>query len=206
MAYDNDFYEMYEQYLNEPTVRENHATAFRLFHKVLDSLYYTRSVRNVIDLGCGLGEFKRYAQGAINYLGIDKNPGPHTNLVTDYTKPLLLKKEFTPNIFVSLFSIEACLPAHERYEIYTRMFRDFPTLEGALVSGFYYQHAADQDMINETGDITSFQTVEPLERFQSESFNEMRILMHTPSKMFGQDVVEVWKILTRKTSKWMSPT
>jgi hypothetical protein len=77
------------------------------------------------------------------------------------------------------------------------MFNTYP-IQKALVSGFYYEHAAKDDTVSESGDLISFQTIQPIERYQSRVFDETRIVMRTPSEFFGRDVVEVWKILERK--------
>ncbi len=196
MAYNRPFYEMYREYLQEKVVRENHDCMFRLFR----SLTVPESLR-VIDLGCGVGEYATYDYRYASYVGIDlNNTGALKNfLQADYLK-LDFKDRllFTPNAFVSLFSLECFHPASARYAFYEKLFGDFPAIRFGLVSGFFYESRRDQETVSETGGITSYQTVEDPARFISPVFTELRVHMRTPSKMFGQDVVEVWKILVRK--------
>ncbi len=134
------------------------------------------------------------------YVGVDKND---TGVVrpfiqSDYTDLSFLENlPFAPNAFVSLFSIEACLPKKKRYRLYEELFERADISIG-LSAGFYYESKKDQDTVGETGGIISYQTIEPLEYHDSDVFEEMRIVLKTPSAMFGPDVVEVWKILTRR--------
>ena len=206
MAYNSDFYRMYANYLRELPVVKAHQKAFDIFSLVLPAHESTR----VVDLGCGLGEYGSH--GYYNsYVGLDKQPelaqedrwlklpSYETFIVSDYTNLYFVSKlPFEPTVFISLFSIEACLPLADRYVLYKNMFSQFPTIKHALVSGFYYASKAGQETVSEAGDITSYQTVEPLESVQNDLFSEMRLIMHVPSEMFGPDVYEVWKILTRK--------
>ena len=54
MPYDGDFYTAYEAYLEEDGVRQAHNWVFDLVMR--DARF-----NNVIDLGCGLQEFRRFA-------------------------------------------------------------------------------------------------------------------------------------------------
>lgn len=193
MAYDQKFFRMYAAYLREPVVRRNHDKVFRMFRAFdTDSLVFA-------DLGCGIGEFRKFGHYA-KYVGVDHHDtGDIPDFVeADYTKPDLIEKlPFRPDAFVSLFSIEACLPASERYAIYSRMFSEIPGMKCALVSGFYYESKRHDATVSEKGGIVSHQTIEDLPD-DDLPFDECRVLMRTPSRMFGQDVVEVWKFLTRR--------
>ena len=191
MSYNNDFYEKYAKYLKEPTVWQNHGRVFNTFRT-----WFGGGAMRVLDLGCGTGEFLHHYPAVDSYWGIDKEDSPAADQVLDYTRHLPILP-FLPNAFVSLFSVEACLPAPARYALYNRLFSEYP-IDKALVSGFYYEHAAKEDTVSEAGDLISYQTVEPLERFPSISFKETRIVMNTPSEFFGKDVIEVWKIMERK--------
>lgn len=196
MPYDEQFWRLYQEYLKEPTVRKNHDHMFRMFA----SLLFSNSPR-IIDLGCGLGEYARYDEYHAAYAGIDlNNTGAVPNFICqDYLKlefsPLL---PFVPDAFVSLFSAECCQPANTRYAFYEKLFVALPTLECGLVSGFFYDSRRGQETVSETGGITSHQTVEDPSLHISAIFTELRTHLHTPSQMFGQDVIEVWKLLVRK--------
>ena len=100
--------------------------------------------------------------------------------------------------FISLFSVECCQLATIKYDLYNRIFSEFPTIGYGLVGGFFYQSKRDQESVSETGEIISYQTIEDPSLYISNLFTELRIHLHTPSKMFGQDVIEVWKFFIRK--------
>jgi len=198
MPYDDDFYDQYREYLEEPVVRKQHGSMFNLFGSICCSHNYG----NVIDLGSGLNEYLQYSCVVDNYLAIDyNNPNNIKNFIEgDYTIGVLkyLKDwPFQPNIFVSLFSIEACLPPDAKYHLYRRIFEEVPSIRYGLVSGFYYESKRDNLLVNENGKITSFQTIENQMDWQDDTFTEMRTILRVPSKMFGDDVYEVWKILKR---------
>lgn len=194
MSYDDNFYQKYAAYLKEPVVRRNHDFVFEIFRDM--SLGAAMS-HKVVDLGCGTGEYRTYGLPNM-YIGIDKEKSPAAEIVADYTASDFPALPFEPNVFVSLFSIEACLPAPYRYSVYDGMFSRFPSIRHALVAGFYYESRAKEATVTETGGLLSYQTIEPLERFTSRYFNETRIVMKTPSNFFGRDVVEVWKVLERR--------
>lgn len=197
MAYDPEFFKMYASYLTEPRVRENHDGIFELFDQPHRE---TIDLMDVLDLGCGMGEFRTYGHYR-RYVGVDRvNHGFVDPFIeADYTDLSFLDRlPFAPEAFISLFSIEACLPAEERYAIYEGLFEGLPSVRMALVSGFYYESKKDRLKVGEAGDIESYQSVESLYGVESVLFDEVRIHMRTPSGMFGPDVVEVWKILTRR--------
>ncbi len=62
----------------------------------------------------------------------------------------------------------------------------------------FYESKRDLETVGETGGIVSHQTIEDPAKYISEAFSEFRIHMRTPSRMFGEDVIEVWKILSRR--------
>jgi SAM-dependent methyltransferase len=191
LSYNDDFYASYAKYLDEPVVRYNHNHVFNIFRT-----WFGGGAMRVLDLGCGTGEFKTNCPAVDAYHGVDLMDSPAADEVQDY-RVSMPAPPFEPNCLVSLFSIEACTPAPKRYAIYNAMFDRFD-IDKALVSGFYYEHAADKPTVTEAGDLVSYQTIEPLEAFKTDRFSETRIIMATPSKFFGKDVIEVWKILERK--------
>jgi hypothetical protein len=205
MAYDDEFFKMYVEYLQEPTVRANHDAAFRLFRTFCGDVYH-----NVIDLGCGSYEFVCYGSGVMKYCGVDKtlrgSIGRHIEAVEyDYLAPdvmnvpslLRADHRFSPNTFVSLFSVEPIIHEEQRYAFYTNLFETCPTLKYGLSAGFYYTSLSNQATVGETGGIISHQTIDRPYEYPHPLFTETRILMETPSKMFGKDVVEVYKMMKR---------
>lgn len=203
MPYDESFYQLYEAYLLEKAVRANHDLMFEHWKRLV------RIPLHVIDLGCGIGEYRRYGNSA-NYMGIDLvNSGQLDNFIeADYTDPANLVADLAtltpePNAFVSLFSCECCHSAERKYEIYESFFTTFPSIQHGLVSGFFYRSRLDEEVVKEAGGIESFQTVERTP--SSQTFSEFRVTIHTPSKMFGQDVIEVWKFFTRRPTVTSAP-
>jgi len=204
VAYDPNFYRMYAEYLKEDTVRASHNLVFDQFQRL------ARGDLRVVDLGCGLGEFWQYGAPA-RYMGVDVNDieglrGSFQLIQTDYHDlqklSQLLKHRFVipflPNAFVSLFSVECFHSVQERYELYKKVFETFPTIEFGLAGGFFYEGKRGQETVSESGDIISHQTIEDPWLHTSDLFTELRMHIRTPSRMFGQDVVEVWKFFNRR--------
>src|SRR3989344_2270053 len=194
MAYDKSFYEMYADYLTEKSVRASHDFIFRQFLEIAGSNLH------VIDLGCGLGEYFQYGSFT-RYVGVDKNNlGDGFRLIKedyydlDKVKDGLSLYLVVPNILVSLFSIECFYSVPDKYAFYERIFKEFPSIEFGLVSGFFYESKRNQETVGEAGGIVSHQTIEDPSLYISEVFTESRLHLKTPSKMFGPDVIEVWKI------------
>lgn len=211
MAYDEEFYELYRQYLEEPIVRQNHDRMFRLFAQLIHRgrakghHYFRRPT--VVDLGCGTGEYEHYDREHARYAGVDVNDtgsGPNFIPTSDYRSfDWLENLAFEPNAFISLFSIEpnAALSAEDKYEFYEEVFKRLPSIKFAMVSGFFYRSQKDLPIVGETGGIQSAQTIEDPSDFISEVFTEFRAHIETPSKMFGpepHEIVEVWKFFMRK--------
>lgn len=202
MPYDEKFFKAYREYLKESVVRRNHAEMFRLFARLISP-----GAPCVIDLGCGSGEYHRYDARHIYYCGVDNsNAGRISDshfIQADYmTLDFKNHIQFTPNSFISLFSIECCQPeVKNKYDLYERIFKEFTDIRTGLVSGFFYESKRNEPRVEEAGEIMSYQTIEDPSLWISDTFTEMRIHLHTPSQMFGQDVVEVWKIFIRKDQR-----
>lgn len=196
MPYDANFYRMYRKYLEEPMVRQNHDRIFGLFASFL-----LPESPQVIDFGCGLGEYAIYDSRHSAYIGIDHNRENHNTsfifIQADYLS-LAFSSPLPPNAFVSLFSIENCHPLAVKYDFYERVFAAFPTIRCGLTGGFFYESRRDQETVTENGELVSYQTIEDASRHISSHFVELRTHLYTPSEMFGRDVVEVWKFLVRK--------
>lgn len=209
MAYDDNFFKMYAEYLLEPTVRANHDIVFDMF----DEFVGHPKPSHVIDLGCGLGEYARWGTytkycGIDNVLRISSDeasmlPGfvgsagaiQHDYLYPDALRIATLSE--TVDTFVSMFSVELVVPEVERAAFYTNLFETCPTLKYGLSAGFYYASLAGQASVGETGGIISCQTIDKPYDHPHPFFTETRIVMETPSKMFGKDVVEVYKLMRR---------
>jgi len=201
MSYNQDFFEQYSDYLQEPQVRNVHDWMFRIFEKTFPQWKYPF---NIIDFGCGQClEFRRYGLWA-GYVGLDLDPpvNPWT-LRCDYTKISAEEVKKIANMplygFVSLFSTECCMSAAEKYAFYKKLFEEYD-FDVGLVSGFYYKEKIKGEKISETGGIVSYQTIEDQKEYVQKRFIEMRTCVNVPSKMFGPDVVEVWKLLIRKSA------
>lgn len=188
---------MYQDYLQEPTVRAAHDW-------VISIAKADQHFQDVVDFGCGaFNEFNIYAR-PLRYFGIDVNvpSGDPLLIKADYRRISDLGQLFRPTIppsaFVSLFSTEITAPKEENYRFYEKVFRELPTVNSGLVSGFYYASKKDVNPIGETGGVVSYQTLERPEEVSSDLFTERRLILPVPSKMFGQDVFEVWKLFNRK--------
>ena len=189
--YNKQFYEQYSTYLYEPSVRKSHDW-------VLNVLKFDGAFDYVLDLGSGVGEFKKFYKPK-GYLGVDANCEESFNTRKANYRTCDFKKElrgYKPTSFVSLFSTEITAPTAENYMLYEKLFSELKIISG-LVSGFYYASKKLENIVQETAGITSYQCLENLEDVRSELFTEKRIILPVPSKMFGSDVVEVWKLLTK---------
>lgn len=209
MAYNDDFYKAYEAYLKEPVVRDAHDWVFSLFRWNYEGEQrrgVTYKYDDIVDLGCGqFNEFKRYYD-PIYYVGIDENAVSNQRnndclIHGNYRDRKVLASAIDQehSAFVSLFSSEITAHYTENYRLYNWIFNTFPNIRAGLVSGFYYTHKKHKNPIKETGGIVSYQTLEDIEdrRIKRRGFTEKRIVLPVPSKMFGNKVVEVWKIFER---------
>jgi hypothetical protein len=191
MSYDNTFYQLYQNYLEEHSVRDSHDWMFGV-------IYHLLHPGDVLDLGCGHSmEFFHYGSYMRGYKGIDLN-AEIPNIRADYRTFDFSDEQFNDiTFFISLFSSEITAPHQENYKLYERIFKELPNLRNAVVSGFYYPSKKNENPIGEAGGLVSYQTLERIEDVESKIFSEKRIVMPVPSKLFGPDVVEVWKILQR---------
>jgi hypothetical protein len=210
MAYDESFYDLYDAYLAEPRVRAVHGQAFA-------ALAGGHEFGRVLDLGCGrVGEFFRFgapwdgARGLAadpagwSCVGIDANARPRVDgraefIDGDYRAgggdlPVRLAVERGLTGAVSLFSTECTAPEAENRVLYERLLTETP-IKRLLVAGFYYAHAAGRETVEEVGGLVSWQTVAPLESCVSDAYLETRLAIPCPSTLFGEDVVEVWRLL-----------
>ncbi len=201
MPYDKKFFESYRRYLAEESVRQSHDLVFRNFARFVKEHQNNSEMLWVVDLGCGLCEYDVYDRCHWGYVGIDREPRTRaTNVLkADYTAfEFMDRLPFEANAFTSLFSIECCYPPARRYELYHQIFKKIPSIRFGLSGGFYYESRRHQQTVREAGGNISHQTIENPTQWVSRYFSEERFKIHTPSKMFGPDVVEIWKFFARK--------
>lgn len=199
MSYNQEFFNEYKVYLQEQHVRNSHDTMFRIFDDLFPKWKYPF---NIIDFGCGkCCEYMDFGQFS-GYAGLDLDPPFRAGTFkADYTKlsgeDIKWYAPYPFYAFISLFSTECCMHPVDKYAFYRKVFRETEVQMG-LVSGFYYKNRIEQEKVEETGEIVSYQTIENQREYQCPEFIEMRTHIDVPSKMFGPEVVEVWKILIRK--------
>ena len=194
MAHDANFFNAYKMELSSGVVRDTHDEIFTDFGRLVgDDL-------NIVDLGCGSCEFHTYAKYEHNlYFGIDLHHIEPEMPVAQgtFNDVMTINLPFDPTGFVSLFSTELKLSAKERYKLYEAMFRKFPNLRAGMVSGIYHLGMENEEMTLESHGIRDFQTNEHPRDVRSDVFQEYRTYRHVPSKLFGPNVIEVWKFLLR---------
>lgn len=216
MSYnDGNFYHEYSDYLKEPRVRKVHDKMFVLFGNLLGSSFSSP----VADLGCGKNcEYGVFSSFSLKgYFGFDINVEERKTKSLYYTNEtfkLDYRKEIDSLIeianekkvgkFVSLFSSEITASPVDNQALYEKLFLDIPSLTHGMVSGFYYSENKENQIIDEAGGIKSWQTFDSIEDNKSEIYDEMRVIEKCPSNMFGEDVVEIWKILTKRQNNLSS--
>lgn len=231
MPYDEAFFAQYAAYLQEPTVRSAHDWVFEIakmdvaFERVIDlgcgSCEFLRYADPLLYIG--IDHEPRPPELNRTYW-LDR-PGARIGKgLTDSIKreELYLKDDYRayfagdgpteiaetlatigyrPTAFVSLFSSEITDQWTKNYDLYHRLFEAIPSLQAGLVSGFYYSSKWGKAVVDEEGDVWSWQTNEPQFAAYSSVFSERRISMPVPSQMFSphvNDVYEVWKFFQRR--------
>ena len=194
---DESFWDSYGDYLKESQAR----------HLVMVRYAPRNAITNrLLDLGCGQFASALGMVHPAKYWGLDQfNPGSRLSgdelvandefIEMNYREVLPTRVNLTA--FVSLFSAEATAPAAVNHALYAKLFKTYTHLEVGLVAGFYYRSQPGEAVVEETGGIKSYQTLPELPESNS-VYSEVRALVDAPSKMFGPDVVEVWRYLTRK--------
>lgn len=203
MSYeDKSFWEQYEEYIEESLPRHRRAVNMLLHDK-----FPHNGV--LLDLGCGQCMEAADLIEPLQYIGVDQNPPSKWILEgterkvhkLDYRKDSLDRvciSEYHVDFFSSFFSSEVTETYPQNERLYEKIFQSFPSLQWGLVSGFYYRGRRNEAKVEETGGIVSYQSIWDLADVESEVFEETRLLVKAPSKMFGPDVIEVWKLLERK--------
>lgn len=207
-----EFWVEYGEYLKESLIRHADTLWSMLSHIHGDTCEIRYSAPEVLDFGCG-----QYASAIglmpvpKSYIGIDKhNPGsrwddsmhdpvePYTFITGDYRERINLSYE--PTCFTSLFSTEVTAYRDANESFYNWVFESYPTASYGIVSGFYYLDRWRDQYVIETGNLTSCQSTGPLTDYTDSTllYTETKLEIPAPSKMFGPNVVEVWKLLERK--------
>ena len=193
-----EFYDDYAKYLVEPRVRKVHDAVF-------NAIKVHPAFQRVIDLGCGKGnEFCHYGKPDF-YLGIDQNADivNDEHRVTerlDYRHLDAIKariKDHGLTGVISLFSTEPTKPRDDNNAFYEALFRD-TDVNAILVSGFYYKDKKGQETVKEEkAGVTSYQTSGDIDRPDAKLFHETRVEIPCPSNLFGEQPVEVYRLLQR---------
>lgn len=190
----DEFYKQYAEYLAEPDVRKVH-------DYVIGILGFSKDFDFVLDLGCGLREFQDSAL-PYYYRGVDLH-SPEADIIVDYKSEKLFEKieDFKPTVIVSLFSIELSDFNPVVWKFYNYLFEKIPSVRKALVSGIYYRDRHDHSYVVENDGSTVFQTISKLgehEKREDIIKEALRLTIPCPSKMFGPNPIEVWRLLERK--------
>ncbi len=194
MSYSEQFFQLYAEYLKEPTVRAAHDWVFKIAG--LDPAF-----EKVLDLGCGMCQEWLVYGPPCEYRGVDVVIGQHPQFVTqlNYRGKALEAKFTEATAFVSLFSSEITDTPKLNSCFYRSLFYQRPALQAGLVSGFYYTDMRDQNPVRETGGIWSYQTLHAIEEHSLDpELVERRIVLPVPSKLFGPNVIEVWRFFDRR--------
>lgn len=207
--YTEQFFQSYRDYLQEPTVVARHRFAINALIGLDDDS------RIVVDVGCGLGEYllhQRSYKPKDRYWGLDKcaaylrtypdgrriAPVDITNIHdVDTVLRTIVSADFRFNTLISLFALELLQDAEKNQQWYEHTFMAYPHLNQILVSGIYYESKCDQEIVQEACG-PSYQSIAPIHTRKSQYYYESRLTLPVPSKMFGQDVYEVWKLLDRQ--------
>jgi len=202
MGYENEeFWREYKEYRLE--TNKYHCIFFNSFFP--EKFYY-----NVLDLGCGREPLiKYYRVNPDFYTGVDKYTdefGFKYDYIEESEKTYWLGNGLKIDTVVSLFSSELIIHPFERIKFYEDLFNkigkkgSFLGLRNILVSGFYYENQKhDEECLVDDGLAGSSWSSLPILR-KSDIFDEKVISMRVPSKMFGVDVVEVWRLMSRKVN------
>lgn len=191
----DDFWQQYEEFVAQNAYRHR-----KIIDGLLDSWstrWNLRNMRQYLDLGCGRAKEATQLFGP-PFVDVDNDPKAMPTLVLDYRKDFqrieALKKKFY--FFTSLFSTECTASQVDNVLFYEQLFKTFRSLKFGIVSGFYYRSKEDQVIVKETGGLESFQSIGRLAN--SEIYAEYRLESEAPSKLFGPDVIEVWKLLVKR--------
>lgn len=199
MSYaDQSFWDKYGEYLKE--VRDKHRNAVRALECLVPGMGRNQII---LDLGCGqFSEAKDLLMQQVSYFGVDaQGPEREDTSVLNYrsdTKQLdLLMKAMKPTLVTSLFSSEITALPMENAQLYHHILNTCPTVSWLLLAGFYYTDKTHSLRVEETGGLQSYQTLDLLGT-DPHKLNELaRVYVPVPSKLFGPNVVEVWRVIGR---------
>lgn len=156
-------------------------------------------VPQVLDLGCGETQIARSLWHPENYIGLDLHAtrADHKADITDFeqVRPFLMQQE--TRLVVSLFALDVILPDPDTY--INQIFSAASTVGYVLTSGFYYtdrrhENPTEERLPDGTA-LTSYQTLAPPKPL--EYATQQQLHFPNPSKLFGPNVIEVWRLFTR---------
>lgn len=192
--YANDeFWAAYAEYVKETRAVHQRVTTLLTGHRPLTA---------IVDLGCGRTKEALRLFSPLRYIGVDADPAVGADITMNYRdveglrlamKHPNLETLRHPSTFVSLFSTELTASPEVNTEYYAKLFNTFPSLRRGVVAGFYYSRRRTEPTVSEAGGLTSWQSIGDL----TVSMRETRVALRVPSKLFGDDVVEVWRLLER---------
>lgn len=197
---EDEFWQKYRVYFRETL--NDHKSILGHFPALKPSSGFS-VVENVLDLGCGKLFSARELLSPRFYVGVDEIVDPvetsDFRLVRGNYRDieLLNSIRFHPWVITSLFSSELGASPEENDKFYKQLLDTFQYSAYVLVSGFYYSDRRDLPIVKEAEGLVSHQSIGDL----STDLDEVRVLKRVPSKMFGADVVEVWRLLSRK-NRW----
>lgn len=193
---DLHFWAKYELYARE---------SFHRHRRAVNMLMHGCSLGKILDLGCGKVMEGSWLAAEHNYFGVDRDPkegSTYATLKADYRTDLgLVRKsceasKFQPDTILSLFSIEPTGEDWQNEGIYNTLLIRFPTVKQIISAGFYYEDKEFDPWVMEAEGLKSHQTSQFTPLLKG-SIKETRLYEHAPSALFGDKVVEVWRLIER---------
>lgn len=202
MSYNSEYFSKYQKYLDEDVVRNQHDMIFDMFQTFAQP-------ERVLDLGCGgCCEYELYGN-YVEYIGVEIEKSIVDQLKEidikifnlnyrdeNFLNEIYSKHDLLADTFISLFSSELTAHHSDNIKLYEKLFSS--GFQHGLVSGIYYKNKKDINPVLEVGDIYSWQTLGSVENYDSNVYSTVLIQLPVPSKMFGDDVIEVWKMMRKK--------
>lgn len=202
MSYaDDEFWERYKEFASESFER----------HQLVFNMMGPRLQKDdvVLDLGCGrcciggtvLPEETRYVATDIELPRLEDIERVCVRVAElDYRDHEKLQKTidyWKPAHVMSWFSTDVVLHPKEARALYRRCLEN-EGVKTVFTAGFYYDDHRREDLaVRETGGLISYQVPRGFYGL-NEDLDIFRVELPAPSKMFGETVVEVFTLLSRK--------